>query len=79
MTQGPHITHYSYHCGPNGLRELVASYNLDQASPDRRRATIHKLLENGQLLAACPWGVRIQSLSDLRNAIDWLHNDGKMP
>jgi hypothetical protein len=59
------------------MRELVASYNLDMASVERRRATIHKLLENGQLLAASPWGVRIENFDDLRAAIDWLYNDGK--
>jgi hypothetical protein len=64
-------------CGPNGMRQIIATYNLDRASIGRRRVTIHKLMSNGHLLAACPWGCDISSLADLRRTVDWLYNDGK--
>jgi hypothetical protein len=75
MSQGPKITLYSYLSGPGRMRQLVATYNLEFASVDRRRTLIHHLLELGYLLAGCPWGVDVQSLQKLRAAIDWLYND----
>lgn len=64
----PRITHYGYMCGPDGIREVIATYDLTDATLDRRRKVVHRCLKGGYLLAASP--IETNSLQKLREEVN---------
>jgi len=58
-------THYAYLSGPNGMREPTGLLMLGAAGLKTRRALLHQLLANGELLSALP--IPVQNMAELRN------------
>lgn len=71
------FTHYAYLSGPENMREPTGLFNLDKIGADDRRGLIHRLLNQGELLAAVPWGVKVRKMSDLRAALKWIGSRAK--
>ena len=69
-------THYAYIAGPNGVREPVNLLDFRGIANEARRFMIHSQIENGFLVAACPFGVEINSIADLKQAMEWI-DDGR--
>lgn len=68
----PKFTHYAYLSGPGNMREPTGLFNLSGKSNAERRRLVHVLVNQGELLAAVPWGVKVHKMADLRAALKWI-------
>jgi len=71
------FTHYAYLSGPENMREPTGLFNLEKVGVADRQSLIHRLLDQGELLAAVPWGVKVRKRSDLRAALKWIGSRAK--
>lgn len=69
------FTHYSYLSCPIGVkREPTGIYDLGPMCPDDRRAFIHNMMRNGELVSVLPFP-EIKNMRQLRGALEWLHDN----